>query len=370
MRKQFKSRFPAFSIPCRNEAVATDTIFSDTPSRDSGVTMAQIFVGKDSLVSDVYPMHSSKQFINTLEDNVRFRGAMSKLISDYAQVEISNKVKDIVRMYHSSSWHSEPYHQNQNPSEWHYRTIKAWTNANLNRSEAPANCWLLCMSYVCYLLNHISSECLKGQIPLTRLYGVTPDISILMVYTFYQSLYYASHNQSFLSTIEEKHDFWVGFGEHVGDAITHKLLGSSSNKIIYRSTVHPADAIHPNKHLLSDLGQSEGSNKPKPITFVKSCQDLDKFISKPMAEYNPDDLIGRTFLLPPNQKGERHRATIKQKVIEISEKLNADQNAVVDNINYLLDICQGRSQAIISYNQVLITGFYPKFKNPSGLVLM
>ena len=40
---------------------------------------------------------------------------MSKQISDYAQVEISNKVKDILRMYHSSSWHSEPYHQNQNP---------------------------------------------------------------------------------------------------------------------------------------------------------------------------------------------------------------------------------------------------------------
>ena len=55
-------------------------------------------------------------------------------------------------------------------------------------------------------------------------YGVTPDISIHMMYTFYQSVYYASHNQSFPSTSEEKHAFWVGFGEHVGDAITHKLL--------------------------------------------------------------------------------------------------------------------------------------------------
>ena len=60
--------------------------------------MAQIYVGKDSLVSDVYPMHCSKQHVNTLEDNIRFRGAMSKLISDYAQVEISNKVRDILRM--------------------------------------------------------------------------------------------------------------------------------------------------------------------------------------------------------------------------------------------------------------------------------
>ena len=115
MRKQFKSRFQAFNILRRNEAVATDTIFSDTPAVDSGVTMTQL--RKECLVSDVYPMQSSKQFVNTLEDSIGFRGAMSKLISDYAQVEIINKVNNILRMYHSSSWHSETY---QNPSEWHY----------------------------------------------------------------------------------------------------------------------------------------------------------------------------------------------------------------------------------------------------------
>ena len=151
----------------------------------------------------------------------------------------------------------------------------------------------------------------------------------------------------------KKHAFLVGFGEHAGDAITHKLLDSSANKMIYRSAVCPANDVHPNKHSLSDLGESVGSNKPKPITFVKSCQHLDKSVSKPMAEFNPDDLIGRTFLLPPNQKGETHRASIKQKVIEISEKLDEDQNAVVDNMNFLLDVGQARSHTIISYSQVL-----------------
>ena len=42
--------------------------------------MAQIFVGKITLVTDVYPIKSQKQFVNTLEDNIRFRGAMTKLI--------------------------------------------------------------------------------------------------------------------------------------------------------------------------------------------------------------------------------------------------------------------------------------------------
>ena len=49
--------------------------------------MAQIIVGKRTLVTDVYPLKSQKQFVNTLEDNIRFRGAMTKLISDYAKVE-------------------------------------------------------------------------------------------------------------------------------------------------------------------------------------------------------------------------------------------------------------------------------------------
>ena len=75
MRKHFKSRFPAFNIPRQSEEVATDTIFSDTPAIDSGVTMAQIFVGKRTLVTDVYPLKSQKQFVNTLEDNIRFREA-------------------------------------------------------------------------------------------------------------------------------------------------------------------------------------------------------------------------------------------------------------------------------------------------------
>ena len=70
-----------------------------------------------------------------------------------------------------------------------------------------------------------------------------------------------------------------------------------------------------------------------------------------MAEYNPDDLICRTFFLPPNQKGERHRASIRRKVIEISEKLDEDGNAMVDNINFLLGVGHGRSQAIISYTK-------------------
>ena len=59
------------------------------------------------------------------------------------------------------------------------------------------------------------------------------------------------------------------------------------------------------------------------------------------------------LLSTPNQKGARHRASINQKVIEVSQKLHEDHDTMVENINFLLGVGQGRSHAIISFNQVL-----------------
>ena len=91
LKKHFKSRNPVFNIPRRNEAIATDIIFSDTPAINDGSTMAQFFVGRDTLVCDAYGIKSQKQFINTLYDNIRFRGAMTTLITDGGRYEISKK---------------------------------------------------------------------------------------------------------------------------------------------------------------------------------------------------------------------------------------------------------------------------------------
>ena len=130
--------------------------------------------------------------------------AMDKLLSDSAKNEISNKVMDILRAYHISNWHSETYHQNQNPAEWRYRTINAWANTVMNRSGAPANSWLICLIYVCCLLNHIACTALDGKIPLFALTGITPDISIILLSTFYQPVFYATHDQHFPSESEER----------------------------------------------------------------------------------------------------------------------------------------------------------------------
>ena len=45
LKKRYKSPFPACNVHCRSEPVATDTVYSDTPAIDSGITTAQFFVG-------------------------------------------------------------------------------------------------------------------------------------------------------------------------------------------------------------------------------------------------------------------------------------------------------------------------------------
>ena len=257
---------------------------------------------------------------------------MDKLLSDSAKTEISNKVMDIRRPYHISNWHSEQYHQNQNPAEWRYRTIKSWTNTVMNRSGAPANCWLLCLIYVCYLLNHIACTALDGKIPLLALTGITPDIFIILLFTFYQPVFYATYDQHFPSESEERAGYWVGFGDHCGDAMTHKILDHDTQKIIYRSDVRPKKSSTPNHRLAPHggevsassgpsedkissglpLGTPEGSSPEQkaPTVFIRSRDEENPSRSKPMPTFDPSDLIGRTFLLPPEENGERHRAKV------------------------------------------------------------
>ena len=174
---------------------------------------------------------------------------------------------DILRAYQLSNWHSEPYHQNQNAAEWRYRCIKSWTHTVVNRSGAPANWWLLCLIYVCCLLNHIACSALDGKIPLLALTGITPDISIILLFTFYQPAFYATYDQNFPSESEERAGYWVGFGEHCGDAMTHKILDHATQKLICRSAVRPKKSSTPNHRLAPHGGEVSASSDPSEDKF-------------------------------------------------------------------------------------------------------
>jgi hypothetical protein len=104
LQKHYKAPNPAFNVPRREEPVVMDTVYSDTSAVDSGATRAQFYCGTASLVCDGYGMLSDKQFVNTLQDNIRCRGAPTRLLSDRAQLEIGKKAQDILRTYVIGDW--------------------------------------------------------------------------------------------------------------------------------------------------------------------------------------------------------------------------------------------------------------------------
>ena len=369
IKKHFKSRNPVFNIPRRSEAVATDTIFSDTPAVDDGSTMAQFFCGRDTLVCDAYGTKSTKQFINTLSDNIRKRGAMDTLISDGGKYEISKRVTDLLRSLFIKDYQSEPYHQHQNKAENRFGLAKRYTNTVMNTSGCPACCWLLCLQYTCVVLNHLASPTLQGICPVQALEGTTPDISFLLHFSFYEPIYYridsSEPDLNFPSSSNEKKGYWVGFADNQGDSLTWRILTEDTQKIIIRSGVRSALRTTTNQRLASSSG--EGTTLPFPIPypqqssnslpldpidastsnfehFVKSQSGEDEDHPIPMTNIDIPNLLGRSFLLSPEDNGERYMA----KIIDID-----DHGQHLEDIKFKLKTSKDQAEEIMSYNQLM-----------------
>ena len=96
---------------------------------------------------------------------------MTTLVTDGGRYEISKKVADLLRSLFIKQYESEPYHQHQNKAEQRYGVVKRYINTLMNLTGALAHCWLLCMLYVCNLLNATASPALGGLTPLQPLTG-------------------------------------------------------------------------------------------------------------------------------------------------------------------------------------------------------
>ena len=346
LKKRFKSPYPALNVHRRNEPVATDTVYSDTPAIDGGETYAQLFVGTESLVTDVEGMKTDAQFVNTLEDNIRHRGAPTKLVSDRAQVEISAKVKDILRALCISDWQSEPFQQHQNYAERRYQTVKSLTNTILDRTGSPAYLWLLCLMYVCFLLNNTSSKALNGSVPLQVLTGSMNDISPLLHFRWYEPVYYMVDDSHFPSDSRERRGYWVGVAKHVGHAMTYKILTEDTKKIIYRSNIR--SALDPkSRNLRLDPLNDDECIKP----IIKSRHDSSDHgeDAMPMPIIDPQDLVGRTFLMPQQEDGQRFQACIVRALENYENELRKEPEC----IQFICSVNNGQFEELVSYGDLL-----------------
>ena len=87
---------------------------------------------------------------------------MDTLISDRGKYEISKRVTYLLHSLFIQDYQSEAYHQHQNKAENRFGFAKHYTNTVMNTSGCPACCWLLCLQFICVVLNHLASPTLQG----------------------------------------------------------------------------------------------------------------------------------------------------------------------------------------------------------------
>ena len=158
-------------------------------------------------------------------------------------------------------------------------------------------------------------------------------------------MFYATNDQHFPSESEERAGYWVGFGEHCGDAMTHKILDHDTQKIIYRSAVRPkkssthhhrlgphggevSASSDPSEDKISSgspLGSPEGSSpiQKAPTVFIRLRDEENPSGSKSVPTFDPSDLIGRTFLLPPEENGSEIEPRLPDRLLKLLTKTMA-----------------------------------------------
>ena len=345
---------------------------ADVAAIDSGgIRHAQIFVGRKSLVVDIYGLKKQSHFVNSLLDNIRQRGAMDTLISDSSALEISQRVMDVLRHLMIGSWQSTPYMQQQNFAERRWKDIKRLTNWIMGYKGVPADCWLLALEYVADVMNLTAVESLNWRTPLECLTGQTPDTSILLLFVFFDKVYYTPDGKpSFPSGTTEEKGRMVGFSKNVGHAMTFKVLTDDTRKVLHKCLIRRID--EPNRRLdpdpptpypaiirsLSDDAVPEGSDDLPTLPTLSEI-DSDAIFEKAdrerlkssrshgeqengesddVPELMPrsnDDLeldppqvdLKRTVLMPPKEDGQRFRAQIIERVQEYHKNLDKARQA-------------------------------------------
>ena len=88
-------------------------------------------------------------------------------------------------------------------------------------------------------MNHTAQERLGWRTPTEWLLGYTPDITVLLQFSFWEPVYYARNEDSWPSDPSEELGRFVGIADVVGAAITFKIL-TEKMRVISRSIVRTA----------------------------------------------------------------------------------------------------------------------------------
>jgi hypothetical protein len=148
----------------------------------------------------------------------------------------------------------------------------------------------------------------------------------------------------------------VGISEHCGHAMTYKVLSFESNVIIYRSLLRPETPDHDNVRVCMSGGES-----PIPKGTLKDRSTMDKSIPvsthtdriiadpPPSPFFNPDNLIGCSFLMDKQEDGQQIRGQIVELIKDHESKVEENPT----RIKLRVSVNEDKAEEIITYKKML-----------------
>ena len=188
--KRTTRRLNFLRFPRRRLKLYTDTFFAKLKSKRQK-TAAQVYT--DGLGYDLfYPMRnkSGAEIATTFESVVKCTGVPDTLVSDGAKEEVSGDMAKKCRYYQVTQRVTEPYAPWTDKAEGSVREIKRAIKYHTTRKGSPRRVWCFCGEWTTAIRRLTARDSLDNRTPHENVLGTTPDISIYLLFDWYQVVWY------------------------------------------------------------------------------------------------------------------------------------------------------------------------------------
>jgi hypothetical protein len=218
--------------------------------------------------------------------------------------------------------------------------------------------------YVCFVLNNAFSEVIQST-PLCQAYGTDNNISPMLFFSFYKPVYYLVDETTFPSKSKELRRRWVGVSENVGHFMTYKILMDDTRRIIHRSNIClAADPNARNLHLdplndkppevIRSLCKTSPALDHGEDSSLHSMEPTDENPERPSTGddtviVDPQELLGRTFLMDTQEDGQRFCACIVECISDHESNVRRSD----DHVKFQISVNEDEYEEIITYNELI-----------------
>ena len=218
-----------------------DTVFSPVKGLD-GSTCTQVFFGIMSRMINVYHMPSKESIhiVKAYQDFMRYEGVPHSLHRDLAPEQKTDEILELNRkMIVKDTW-SEAGIPEQNPVEQGgVRILKNAADIIIQRTGAIPESWPWVYNYIADVNNHCASKIINWKTPIEKRHGYTPDISALLLYQFWEPVYFLTDEKT--PNSKERKGRWMGISPNVGDCLTYYIYCEDTRKVLSCSVIRTAD---------------------------------------------------------------------------------------------------------------------------------